>query len=114
MPRRPSSRKEWHWQLHKTQIPGEIEDQEPPRKIPWPSRNESDPQTATLAGQAGAVEGEAVERAEDSDGDLVRLEIPLGKGLEFFAGDGFDGSENFVERIEATEVQLLAGKIGHA
>jgi len=42
---------------------------------------------------------------------LFGLEIPLGKGLEFFPGDGFDGGENFVERIEATEVQLLAGRL---
>src|SRR6266581_9504638 len=71
-------------------------------------------QARALAGQAGAVEGEAVEGAKDGDGDLFGLEIPLGKGLEFFPRDGFDGSENFVERIEAPEVQLLASKIGHA
>ncbi len=69
---------------------------------------------AILAGQAGAVEGEAVEGAEDSNSDLFGLEIPLGKGLELFPGDSFDGGENFVERIEATEVLLLASKIGHA
>ena len=69
---------------------------------------------AILAGKAGAVEGEAIEGPEDGDGDLFGLEIPLGKGLELFPGDGFDGSENFVERIEATEVQLLASEIGHA
>src|SRR6267378_5294714 len=68
----------------------------------------------TLAGQARAVEGEAVEGAEDGDGDLAGLEIALGEGLEFFVVDGFDAGEDFVERIEAAEIQLLAGEIGHA
>src|SRR5258708_23162295 len=67
-----------------------------------------------LAGQARAVEGEAVEGAEDGDGDLAGLEISLREGLEFLVGDGFDPGEDFVERIEAAEIQLLAGKIGHA
>src|SRR6202158_4038332 len=68
----------------------------------------------TLAGQAGAVEGETVEGAEDGDGDLASLEIALGEGLEFFASDGFDPGEDFVERIEAAEIKFLAGEIGHA
>src|SRR6266852_4753613 len=68
----------------------------------------------TLAAEAGAIEGEAVEGAEDRDGDLVGLEILAGEGLEFFAGDGFDAGENFVERIKAAEVQFLAREIGHA
>jgi len=54
----------------------------------------------TLAGQAGAVEGEAVEGAEDRDGDLAGLEIALGEGLEFFAGDGFDPGEDFISSSE--------------
>src|SRR5258708_28465063 len=67
-----------------------------------------------LAGEPGAVEGEAVEGAEEGDGDLVGLEILAGQGLEFFAGDGFDARQDFVERIKAAEVQLLAREIGHA
>jgi hypothetical protein len=45
----------------------------------------------TLAGQAGTVEGKAVERAEDGDGDLFGPEELLGERLDFFAGDGVDG-----------------------
>src|SRR5260370_8466253 len=68
----------------------------------------------TLAGEAGAVEGEAVQGAEDSDGDLGGLERTLGKGLEFVVSDGFDPGEDFVQRIKAPEIQFLAGEIGHA
>src|ERR1700746_1937519 len=64
--------------------------------------------------QAGAVEGEAVERAEDGDGDLVGPEIALGKRLQLLGGDGFDGREDFVEREEASEIEVLAREIGHA
>ena len=71
-------------------------------------------QLASSTGEAGAVEGEAVEGAEDGDGDLVGFEILVGEGLEFFAGDGFDAGEDFVERIEAAEVEFLAREIGHA
>ena len=67
-----------------------------------------------LAGEARAVEGEAVEGAEYGDGDEVGAKILLGEGPEFVGGNGFNGSENFVERVEAAEVQLLAGEIGHA
>src|SRR6266849_8489035 len=67
-----------------------------------------------LAGKQRAVEGEAVEGAEDGDGDLGGLEIALGEGLEFFAGDGLNPRENFVQRIEAAEIQFLAREIGHA
>src|SRR5712692_11096036 len=70
--------------------------------------------TWDLAGQAGAVEGEAVEGAENGDGDLAGLKRSLGEGLEFFASDGFDGSEDFVERVEASKIQFLAREIGHA
>ena len=49
------------------------------------------------AGEAGAVEGEAVEGAEDRDGDLLGLEILAGEGLELFASDGFDPGEDFVK-----------------
>src|SRR5260370_17617425 len=67
----------------------------------------------TLAGQAGTVEGEAVEGAEGGDGDQSGLKISLCEGLEFFAGDGFDPGEDFIERIEASEIQRLASHIGH-
>src|SRR5260370_36730888 len=67
-----------------------------------------------LTGQARAVEGEAVEGAEDGDGDLAGLEIALSEGLEFFVSDGFYGSKDLVQRIESAKVQLLAGQIGHA
>src|SRR2546428_1123801 len=65
-------------------------------------------------GEAGAVEGEAVEGAEDGDGDLAGLEILAGEGLELLAGDGFDSGEDFVEREEAAKIKLLAREIGHA
>src|SRR2546426_1916687 len=65
-------------------------------------------------GEAGAVEGEAVEGAEDRDGDLAGLEILAGEGLELLAGDGFDSGEDFVEREEAAKIKLLAREIGHA
>src|SRR5260370_39566121 len=68
----------------------------------------------TLAGQAGAVEGEAVEGAEDGDGDLFGAEELAGEGLDLFAGDGVDGGEDFVEGVEAAEIELLAGEIRHA
>src|SRR6266853_738460 len=68
----------------------------------------------TLAGEARAVEGEAVEGAEDSDSDMAGLKILPGEALEFIVGDGFDGVQNFVERVEAAKIQFLAGKIGHA
>src|SRR5467141_1967404 len=67
-----------------------------------------------LAGETRAVEGEAVEGAKDGHGDQAGLEISQGEGLEFCAGDRFDPGEDFVERIEAAEIQLLAGEIGHA
>src|SRR5229473_606004 len=67
-----------------------------------------------LAGQAGAVEGEAVEGAENGDGDLFGAEEFLGERLDFFAGDGFDGGEDFVEGVEAAEIELLAGEVRHA
>src|SRR5260370_41134934 len=69
---------------------------------------------ADSAGQAGAVEGEAVQGTEDGDGDLGRLERTPGKGLEFVVSDGFDAGENFVERIEAAKIQFLAREIRHA
>src|SRR2546430_2597406 len=36
------------------------------------------------------------------------------EGLQFFAGDGFDGGKDFIEREETAEVQLLTREIGHA
>ena len=68
----------------------------------------------TSAGQAIAVEGEAVERAEDRGGNLFGAEKFLGERLDVFAGDGFDGGENFVEGEEAAKIEFLARKIGHA
>src|SRR5205814_3502185 len=67
----------------------------------------------TLTGQAGAVEGEAVEGAKDGDGDLASLEILPGEDLKFIVSDAFDGVQDFVERIEAAEIQFLARQIGH-
>src|SRR6266481_5190667 len=67
-----------------------------------------------LTGQAGTVEGESVHRAENSGRDLLGTEEFLSENLHFFAGDRFDGSKNFVERIEAAEIQFLAREIGHA
>src|SRR5258708_22779104 len=67
-----------------------------------------------LAGQAGAVEGEAVEGAEDGDGDLFGAEEFLGEGVGVIGGDGFDGGEDLGEGVEAAEIELLAGEIRHA
>ncbi len=68
----------------------------------WPLRG--------LAGEAGAVELEAVGGAEDGDGDFFGLEELVGEGLELVASNGFDGGQNFVERGEAAEVEFLAGR----
>jgi hypothetical protein len=67
-----------------------------------------------LTGQAIAVEGEAVEGAEDGDGDLFGAKEFPGERLDFLAGDGFDGSENFIEGVEAAEIELLASEVRHA
>jgi hypothetical protein len=67
-----------------------------------------------LTSQTRAVEGEAIQGAENGDGDLAGLKILAGEGLEFFATDGFNAGKDFIERIEAAEVQLLAREIGHA
>src|SRR2546429_5089836 len=66
------------------------------------------------AGQAIAVEGEAIERAEDRGGNLFGAEKFLGEGLDVFAGDGVDGGEDFVEGEEAAEIEFLPREIGHA
>src|SRR3984893_15191899 len=65
-------------------------------------------------GEAGAIEGEAVEGAEHGHGDLFRLKEFLRLGLDFFAGHGADGLENLIQGVETAEVQLLACEIGHA
>jgi len=62
----------------------------------------------------GAVELEAVGRAEDGDGDAFGLEELASERLELFAGDGIDGGKNFVERREAAKIEFLAREIGHA
>src|SRR5882672_9440850 len=66
------------------------------------------------ARQAIAVEGEAVEGAEDGGGNLFGAEKFLGERLDVFAGDGFDGGEDLVESEEAAEIEFLAREIGHA
>ncbi len=38
----------------------------------------------------------------------------MGQGLDFGEGDGFDGGQDFVEGIEAAEIEFLAGEIRHA
>src|SRR2546428_1716459 len=62
-------------------------------------------------GEAGAVEGEAVEGAEDRDGDLAGLEILAGEGLELLAGDGFDAGEDFVEREETSKISSWRARL---
>src|SRR6266571_8216077 len=66
-----------------------------------------------LAGQVGAVEREAVERAEYGGGNQVGLEEFASDLLDFFPCDRFDGIEDFIERVETLEIQLLPGEIGH-
>src|SRR5579871_1468880 len=66
------------------------------------------------AGEAFAVDGEAVDGAEDGDGDAVRLEEGAGELLDLLGGNGFDAGEDFVEGGEAVEVEFLASEIGHA
>lgn len=61
--------------------------------------------------ESGAVEGEAVQWAENGDGDSFGAEKIVGQGLHLVEGDGLDGSEDFVERVEAAEVEFLAGQI---
>jgi hypothetical protein len=51
---------------------------------------------SALAGQAGAVEGEAVEGAEGRNRDLLGAEKLARDRLDFFAGHGFDPGKNFV------------------
>ena len=58
-----------------------------------------------LAGQARAIEGEAVQGAEDGYGDLVGAEEVTSQGLHLVERDGFDGSEDFVKGVEAAEVE---------
>src|SRR5277367_5655528 len=67
-----------------------------------------------LAGQAGAVEGEAVQGTKSSYGDLLGTEKFTGDRLDLFAGHRLDAGEDFVERIEAAEVEFLAREVGHA
>jgi hypothetical protein len=55
----------------------------------WPPRG--------LAGEASAVELEAVGGAEDGYGDFFGLEELVGEGLELVAGDRVNGGEDFVE-----------------
>src|SRR5260370_21263710 len=52
----------------------------------------------TLAGQAGTVEGEAVEGAEDGDGDQSALQISLCAGPEVCAADGLAPGQDFLDR----------------
>jgi len=66
------------------------------------------------AGQAGAVEGEPVEGAEDGRGNLFGTEKIASEILDVFASDGINGSKNFVERKEALEIEFLAREIGHS
>src|ERR1700726_4016977 len=68
---------------------------------------------AELAGEARAVQGEAVEGAEGGDRDLLGPEEFAGYRLDFLAGYRFDAGENFVERVEAAEVEFLAREVGH-
>src|ERR1700729_1236411 len=67
-----------------------------------------------LAGQAGAVEGEAIQGTKSSYSDLLRTEEFAGDRLDLFAGDRFDAGQDLVERVEAAEVQLLPREVGHA
>ena len=57
---------------------------------------------------------QAVEAAEQGEGDAVGVEEVRGHGHDFFFGDGFDAVDNLVELEEALEVHLLASEVGHA
>src|SRR5690348_13703368 len=67
-----------------------------------------------LTGEAGAVESEAVEGAEDGGGDLFGAEKFPGERLNVVDSDSFDGSKNFVESEETAKIKFLAREIGHA
>lgn len=54
-------------------------------------RRKRDWKEAQLARQAGAVEDEAVERAENGDRNLFGAEKFAREGLHFLACDSFDG-----------------------
>src|SRR5215470_3051244 len=70
--------------------------------------------SAGLAGETGAVERQAVHRAQHRGRNLLRAEKFLCQRLHIFARDGFDGCQNLVERIEFAEIQLLPCQVGHA
>jgi len=42
------------------------------------------------------------------------VEVLLGEAAKLLTRDGFDASQDFIEREEAAEIQLLAGQVGHA
>jgi hypothetical protein len=58
----------------------------------------------TLAGQARAVEREAVEIAQHGDGSIFDAKILPCQRLQLLAGDRFDGIQDFVQRIKAPEI----------
>jgi hypothetical protein len=60
------------------------------------------------AGEAGAVEREAVEVAEDGDRNLLRLEKFLRQHLHFFLAYCPNRLQNLIQRIEAAKVKFLA------
>jgi len=71
-------------------------------------------QEPLLTRQAGTVERETVEGAEDGDGDTLGVKKFLGERVDFFARDSFDRGENVVERVKAVEIEFLAREVGHA
>src|SRR5579863_1257527 len=67
-----------------------------------------------LTSEAGAVESETVEGAEDGDGDTLGVKKLLGERVDFFARDSFNRGEDVVERVKAVEIEFLASQVGHA
>src|ERR1700694_5410746 len=67
-----------------------------------------------LAGQPRAIERETVEIAQHRNRSILGAKILPCQGLQLLAGDRFDGVQDFVQRIEPPEIQLLAREVGHA
>src|SRR6185437_2280278 len=78
------------------------------------SRDQDDGLGRSLAGEGFAGDGEVAEVAEGGDGDGVGPEEVGGEGLDLGGRDGVDFGDDLVDGEEATEVDLLAGEVGHA
>src|SRR5450432_3683460 len=72
------------------------------------------PRYEASAVEARTVECETVEIAKHGNGNVVYAEILLCQRLQLFALYRVNRGQNFVQRIEAAEIQFLARQVGHA